>query len=488
MRLKENKMRKNRLSFLIIVILALLASALFSQPKLDGTWSGAIKIMGTELNIDVKFKTAEDSIKGTIDIPQQNAKDLKLIHISFDAPKAYFELPAGPSLAVFDGEMQADSITGKYTQSGLEGKFYLRKTSDEADIKEETPPEKVESEEHPYNSEEVIFTNGDIKLAGTLTIPKTEGKHPAVVMITGSGPQNRDEELYGFKLFKIIADYLTRNGIAVLRYDDRGVGGSTGDFLGEATSEDFAGDVAQAVDFLKARTDINAQQIGLIGHSEGGIIAPIVASKSGSIAFIVLMAGTGVKGIDILKEQSMLIMKADDAPEDAIKSQEALLDKLYKVLEKNGDVETMRAELKKEVERSFDDLPEEQKKTIKDKDEYIKSMTNMQLKQFERKWMKYFLKYDPAQTLEKVTCPVLVLFGELDLQVPPAQNREPMENALRKGGNNDYKIVVFRKANHLFQSATTGSPSEYAKLSKQFTPGFLDTIKDWISERVTVVK
>ncbi len=476
-------MKKNIFSYLILLPLFIFTAA-YSQPKLDGSWSGAIQIMGTELGIDVKFKTETDSIRGTIDIPQQNAKDLKLTHISFTTPKVYFELSAA-TVAVFEGELQADSITGKFLQAGMEGKFYLKKTSDEVIIKV-TPPEITE--ELPYNSEEVTFTNGDITFAGTLTIPKSEGKHPAVVMITGSGPQNRDEELLGFKPFKIIADYLTRNGIAVLRYDDRGVGGSTGKSVSESTSEEFAGDVLEAVKFLKTRSDINPKQIGLIGHSEGGIVAPLAAVESKDAAFIVLIAGTGVKGIDIIKEQSALIMRAENTPEEDIKENIELQDKLYKVLESNGDMEVLREELKKAVIKSYDDLPEEQKKAITDKDEYVKSMVDLQLKQFESPWMKYFLLYNPAPTLEKVTCPVLMLFGELDLQVPPSQNKELMEKALEKGGNKDFKTVVMPKANHLFQSATTGSPNEYAKLPKEFVPGFLDTIKNWITDRVTVVK
>ena len=476
---------KNLISKTCLFILFLfLINPVNSQPKLDGSWSGNILIMGTELGIDIKFKTDTDSIRGTIDIPQQNAKDLKLTHISFDQPKVYFELSAA-TVAVFDGELQADSITGKFLQAGMEGRFSLKKTSDETNIIE-TPPEQTEV--LPYNSEEVTFINGDITFAGTLTIPKTEGKHPSVVMITGSGPQNRDEELFDFKPFKIIADYLTRNGIAVLRYDDRGVGGSTGESVSHYTTEEFAADVLEAVKFLKKRSDINAEQIGLIGHSEGGIVAPIAAVESKDVAFIVLIAGTGVKGIDIIKEQSALIMKAENTPEDEIKENIELQDKLYKVLESNGDMEVLRKELEKAVLKSYDDLPEEQKKTITDKDEYVKSMVDLQIKQFESPWMKYFLLYNPALTLEKVTCPVLMLFGELDLQVPPSQNNEPMEKALEKGGNKDFKTVVLPKANHLFQSAITGSPSEYANLPKEFLPGFLDTIKDWITERVTVVE
>ena len=473
--------------YIVFLFSILLIHPTYSQQVINGSWSGAIQIMGAELGIDVKFKTETDSIRGTIDIPPQNAKDLKLIHIAFASPKVYFELPAG-TIAVFDGELQGDSITGKFLQSGMEGKFYLKKTSDDATLKKDTLPEKTVIEELPYNSEEVTFTNGDITFAGTITTPKTEGKHPAVVMITGSGPQNRDEELVGFKPFKIIADYLTRNGIAVLRYDDRGVGGSTGKNVSEYTSEDFAGDVLEAVKFLKTRPDINPEQIGLIGHSEGGIVAPISASKSKDVAFIILIAGTGVKGIDILKEQTSLIMKANDAKEEEIKETTEMFEKVYKVIESNGDWSELHKEFEKSILESYDEMTEEQKKTITDKNEYAKSMADLQIKQMQSIWMKYFIVYNPAPTLEKVTCPVLMLFGELDLQVPPSQNREPMEKALEKGGNKDFKTMIFPKANHLFQSATTGSPNEYAKLPKEFVPGFLDAMKDWIGERVTVVK
>jgi pimeloyl-ACP methyl ester carboxylesterase len=348
-------------------------------------------------------------------------------------------------------------------------------------------PQEPDDEPLPYNSEEVTFNNGDIKLAGTLTIPKTDGKHPAVVMITGSGPQNRDEELFGFKPFKIIADYLTRNGIAVLRYDDRGVGGSTGESVSHYTSEDFAGDVLEAVKFLKTRDVINPKQIGLMGHSEGGIIAPMAASKSDDIAFIILMAGTGVNGADLLKKQSELIMKAENASDEEIKANDVEIEKINKIVI-SGSTEELRSTFEEAELKGYDDLTDEEKNAINNKDEYIKTNVDRDLKRYGNTWFKFFLAYDPAPALEKVKCPVLMLFGELDLQVPPSQNREPMENALIKGGNKDYKVVVFPKANHMFITANTGSPSEYNSLPKEFVPGFLDTVKDWITERVTIVK
>ena len=468
-------------SLSLILFLFILHPA-YSQQTIDGPWSGVVYVMETELRFGVNFKTETDSIRGAIIIPEQSSKEISLIHIEFTPPKVYFELPSGPGLAVFSGKLEGDSIKGKFTQAGMEGTFVLSR----GEIK--TEPKEDVAEILPYKSEEVTFSNGDIKFGGTLTIPETKGKHPAVVMITGSGPQNRDEELFGFKSFKVIADYLTRNGIAVLRYDDRGVGESTGKSVMQYTTEDFAGDVLEAVKFLKSREDINSEQIGLIGHSEGGIVAPIAASKSKDIAFIVLMAGTGVKGIDVIKEQSKLIMEAEKTPEEDIKANDELMDMGYKIIESNGNLENLRPELEKEELRSYNDLSDETKNSIKDKDEYIKTMVDAQIKQFSSPWIKFFLTYDPAPALEKVKCPVLMLFGELDLQVPPAQNKAPMEKALQEGGNKDYMSVVFPKANHLFLSANTGSPNEYAKLPKEFIPDFLETIKDWITKRVTIVK
>ena len=437
--------------------------------------------MGGELGIFVKFNTQPDSLHATIDIPQQGAKDLKLIHVSYSSSKVYFELPSGASLAVFDGSLSNDSIKGLFTQSGLSGTFYLIRGEEQTDVTKDTVV-------LPYKEEEVTFTNGDIKFSGTLTIPESGNKHPAVVMITGSGSHDRDEDLLGFKIFRIIADHLTRNGIAVLRYDDRGVGKTTGKSKMLYTSEDFAGDVIEAVKYLKTRGDINPEQIGLCGHSEGGIVAPLAASKSDDIAFIVLMAGTGVKGIDIIKEQSKLIMLANGATDEDVKENNEILDKTYEAITTGKGWEIVDSLTRIQALTSYDKMTEEQKKGIKDKDEFINNNVKMHSIQSNVPWMKFFVQYDPVPALEKVKCPVLMLFGEKDLQVPPKQNKEPMENALKKGGNKDYTVVLIPSANHLFQTATNGSPEEYGKLPKEFATGFLDTMTNWILKHVTLSK
>lgn len=461
--------------YLLAALIFFLSVSLYSQSEIDTSWNGAIDIMGTKLGIGVKFTTTGKDIKAVMDIPMQNAMGLELNKVSFKNPKIHFELPATNGTAVFEGLYYVDSIGGTFAQSGITGRFNLVR----GELKIEQTV--IDPSTLPYNSEEVTFFNDGNTFAGTITYPKDEGKKfPAVVMITGSGAQNRDEEIYGFKIFGIIADHLTKNGIAVLRYDDRGVGGSKGKTVNESTTMDFAGDVIAAVNYLKTKDYIQPMSIGVFGHSEGGIVAPLAFTKTNDIAFMILMAGTGVKGIDIIKEQSKLIMKADNATEDEISGYIVMLNLIYETLVKDGNIKELEDQLEKNVKDSYDKMTKEEKAAIKDKDEYIKETVQSTIKQFSSKWMRYFLSYDPSYALEKTTCPVLMLFGGKDLQVPVGQNQKPMQDALNKAGNSDYTVKIYPNANHLFQEAGTGSPGEYPQLPKEFVPGFLDDITEWI--------
>jgi len=455
-------------------------SGLYTQTPIDGHWEGNISVGGSELGFKVNFKTDTDSLRGTMDIPMQQAENLRLIHCKYKGSNVYFELPSKLGLASFDGTLAGDSIFGNFAQGTIETKFIL--------YRGEMKSQNTEPENLPYNQEEVTFTNGENKFAGTLTTPFVKGKHPAIVMITGSGAQNRNEEILGFKIFKVIADHFTKNGIAVLRYDDRGVGGSKGKSNNESTTDDFSNDVIEAVKYLKTRDDINPDQIGLCGHSEGGVVAPLVASKYNGIAFIVLIAGTGVKGIDILKEQSSLIMKADKSSDKEIKGYLKMLDEVYKISQTNSGWKEFREEMKTAMEYNYDNMPVDERNKMGKRDDYVNTMTDITMNEFKSPWMQYFMSYDPSIALSKVTCPVLMLFGEKDLQVPVKQNEKPMIEALKKGGNKDYTSKTMPLANHLFQTAFTGSPSEYANLPKEFVPGFLNTMSEWILQRVTVVK
>ena len=445
-----------------------------------GVWDGAIDIMKRSIGISIVFKMQDGALNATVDIPEQSAMNLPLINVRFDSSRVHCELPAGPGLAVFDGDLKDDSIKGVFTQAGGKGDFHLLRGVAKKVV--EQPEEAV-----PYKQEEVVFYNDTLKFSGTLTIPATAGKHPAVVMITGSGPQNRDEELFGFKPFRIIADHFTRNGIAVLRYDDRGVGGSAGS-VNLSTTADFAKDALAAIRFLQARSDINPKQIGLCGHSEGGIVGPLAASESRDVAFVICIAGTGVDGRKTILAQQEAIMRADSSSEDAIKRALKVSNLAFDLALSQKDSVEVRKELQASVVDELNSMTSEQRKAITNDDEYVRVRVEAQMSSFRSPWFKYFLTYDPAPALEKVKCPLLALFGGLDMQVLADLNRKAMESALKKGRNKDYTIKIFPKANHLFLTAVTGSPSEYSKLKKEFVPGFLDTMSDWILKHVAIPK
>ncbi len=459
------------MKFIKIIFTVFILSSLTFGQNLERKWEGKISLNNFDFDIIVNFIKHDTGFIGTIDIIQQGAKDLELKNIEYNYPEIKFELPAPYSTAYFNGVFKEEElIEGEFIQAGFKGTFTLTPYIEKPEVRENLP----------YKEEEITFTNGNNIFSGTLTIPENTGRHPAVVLITGSGPQNRDEEILGFKIFGIIADHLTRNGIAVLRYDDRNVGKSKGTPIDSSTTEDFADDVIEAVKFLQKRNDINPQQIGLLGHSEGGIVAPLAAMKFPDISFIILMAGTGVNGKEILIEQTRAIMKANGESEEEINEAIDFLKKIFTALKAGDGFDEIEMTIKKQIEEMYEKMSEEQKATIKDKDEYIETMAKVRLNPFKTCWMNYFLDYEPSTALEKVKCPTLVLFGELDLQVLKWQNEKPIKDALDKSGNKNYEIKTFEKANHLFQEAITGSPNEYGTLKKEFVPGFLEYITNWI--------
>jgi len=461
-----------------LILCLMFVSYVFSQQELKGKWEGKILLNEMEFDIVTEFDKTDSSYEGKIDIIQQSAYDLPLINISYTNPEVKFELEIPGATAKFSGLfVSADSIYGDFVQLGYKGKFYL------ISFKEKVQSEK--EEDLPYISEDISFTNGENYFSGTLTLPPYKGKHPAVVLITGSGAQDRDENIFGFKPFKIIADHLTRNGIAVLRYDDRNTGQSKGTPVSESTSEDFAGDVSKAVDYLISRKDINPSQIGLLGHSEGGIIAPIVASSRNDIAFIVLLAGPSVPGKEIILEQSRVIQKIEGESEEDINSYLEYLNRAINCLETDSGWDELESDLKADMRKSIEEMSEEERNSITDVEEYINSNAKNYIKSFRSEWMKYFLKFDPSEALKNTKCSVLALFGELDLQVLVSQNFEPMRKILSGRGDIEYEVKIFEKANHLFQEADTGSPSEYSKLKKEFLPGFMDYITNWILKYVS---
>lgn len=337
------------------------------------------------------------------------------------------------------------------------------------------------SKPYPYISEEVTFQNleSNITLAGTLTLPSASGNFPAVILITGSGAQNRDEEFSGHRPFLILSDHLTRNGIAVLRYDDRGVGKSTGDFK-TATTVDFAADVTSAVKYLKTRNEINKNQIGLIGHSEGGVVAPMVASNSTDVGFIVLLAAPGIELRKVLMMQQELIPRAMGASESDVQKSIAISEKGFQMIITSNDRTTLKADLAKLIEENYDDMPEILRPPNLTKEQTVA----MQSEYLSSPWYQNLLRYDPAPTLSKVICPVLAINGEKDIQVTPRENLAGIRDAVEKGGNVNVTTQELKNLNHLFQECESGSLMEYDKIEQTFAPVALAAISDWILKQV----
>jgi pimeloyl-ACP methyl ester carboxylesterase len=330
----------------------------------------------------------------------------------------------------------------------------------------------------PYKEEEVTYDGKQpgVRLAGTLTLPPGRRKHfPAVLLVTGSGAQDRNETMLGHRPFLVLSDYLTRRGIAVLRVDDRGIGGSYG-ASGSDTSASYAGDVQAGIEYLAKRKDIDPERIGLIGHSEGGMIAPMVAAKSASVAFIVLMAAPGVKGEELLAQQAALVAKARGASDEMVALNRETQEKMFALLRQGKDYIATESELRAIWGEAKNKMTPDDIRAMGDPD----VVARQQIRAVMTPWFRYFLAYDPREALEHTRCPVLAINGELDLQVPARQNLPAIEAALKTGGNADFTVTELPHLNHLFQTAPTGSPAEYAGIEETLSPVALETMGDWI--------
>ena len=390
----------------------------------------------------------------------------------------------------FSGKLNdaGDQATGTWSQGGRNVDLTLRRQLHEHDRGDNTwnkRPQKPVAP-FPYDSIDVKFENStaDLTLAGTLTIPKGNQRYPAVVLISGSGPQDRDETLMEHKPFLVLADYLSRNGIAVLRYDDRGTAESTGKFSG-ATTRDFATDAAAAVEFLSTHERINPESIGLAGHSEGGLIAPITVGMREDIAFVVLMAATGVTGAEISVSQVEAMLRGEGMPEDTIKIETATTKAVVETAVRYGKTEEFTEKLNEALEQVIGTIPEESRDEGGTK---IRAAVAGQKKQLQSEWMQFFLSYDPRPALRNIECPVLAIIGSKDLQVLQDLNMQEIQKALAEGGNSDHKMVVLDNLNHLFQTAETGAMSEYVNLQETFNPDAMKIIGDWINDHTNVKK
>jgi uncharacterized protein len=486
-------MNNKTLLSVILLIVALTSPGCISQPEslqidavndqnienikeIEGLWLGSLQIPGGELRLMFNISAKPDgSVNATMDSLDQGVSGIPVDTVTYKDGK--LTLGVKSIKGVFEGTLKEDgkTIEGEWKQAGSVFPLVLHYVDKVPETRREQDPVKPYS----YAEEEVTYENKEagVKLAGTLTYPESEGPFPAVILISGSGPQNRDEGILGHRPFLVLSDYLTRQGIAVLRVDDRGVGRSTGNFS-QATTEDFAEDVLSGVEYLKSRKDIDSSRIGLLGHSEGGLIAPLVAVKSPDIAFIVLMAGPGVTGEEIILSQSELILRAEGADNKTILRNDALMKNLFSVVKEEKNDTIAREKLRTFLNAELANMSENEKQYS----DFSEADLDSQIQSILSPWMRFFLTYDPVPTLKNVKCPVLAINGEKDLQVSPEENLNAIEETLKAGGNTDYTVKEMPGLNHLFQTAQTGSPSEYAKIEETISPDALELIGNWISE------
>ncbi|MFH7005358.1 alpha/beta hydrolase family protein [Flavobacterium bizetiae] len=446
---------------ILLILITILSSFLMMGQEISGKWNGVLKVQGTQLRVSFNVTPTENGYKATMDSPDQKVTGIPIEKTTFENSILKLELPNAQ--ISYLGTLNKDNIIeGTFTQGGQS--FEMNLSKDVIQKQVYARPQEPQKP-FPYYTEEVKFENktDHITLAGTLSLPKKEGNFPAVILITGSGKQNRDEEILRHKPFLVLSDYLTKNGIAVLRFDDRGAGESTGDYA-KASTIDFARDVQAGVDYLKTRKEINKSKIGLIGHSEGGVIAPMIAGNSKDIDFIVLLAGPGLRGDKLLLLQKEMIEKQFGVPENDIQKGQEIFKGAYEIiLASTANDEKLKNNLSSYAQSKFDD------KTAKS---FVDQITNV--------WWYNFLRIDPAVALAKVKCPVLALNGSKDLQVPAAINLETIKKALVKAGNKNAIIKELPGLNHLFQECKTGSPQEYDSIEQTFSPIALEEISNWL--------
>jgi pimeloyl-ACP methyl ester carboxylesterase len=431
-----------------------------AQSRIEGDWSGKIDAGAFKLRLILHVHTKDGATAATLDSPDQNANGLPA---TLTLGGDHLRISARGAAGSFDGALTADgaSLVGKW--SGAPTTFTrLAPGATVAALNRPQTPVKP----YPYREELVAYESSaaNVRLSGTLTMPQGSGPFPAVVLIAGSGPQTRDENVFGHAIFLVLADHLTRHGIAVLRYDKRGLGQSTGDYAA-ATSGDFAADADAGFHYLKTRPEIDAKRIGLIGHSEGGVIAPMVAESDPAVAFLVLMAGSGVPGDQIIMAQSKAIAAAAGASEAALAAgaviERRFLDAVMSAKDQDSAELAVREVLKGAGMSA--------------------AAIDAQAKAAASDWYRFFLSYDPAPALRRLRLPILAIIGAKDLQVPADQNLPALREALKS--DNDAKVLELPGLNHLFQTARIGAPSEYGEIEETMSPTALDLITRWILER-----
>jgi len=451
------------------------AEGQFTSDQIEGSWQGVLMELRLVFNISVD---ESGSFKATLDSPDQGAMDIPLGVVSQSGDSLRIEAPIVNGF--YRGKLLSDStMQGEWHQSGRGFDLNLKKQA--MAIVMNRPQEPLPP--YPYKEEEVRFQNieEDFALGGTLTLPRGSGPFPAVILVSGSGSQNRDEEIFGHKPFKLIADHLTRLGIAVLRYDDRGVDASGGNPAG-STTKDYAGDARSAIEYLLKRKDIDHSKTGIIGHSEGAMIAFLLASSHVDISFMVSLAGPGVDGKTILLEQSDYINRASGVDSLILDDNRAVMTKVYDIMIENESFELWEEEV---VKYTNDYYSEKSSYTYSEEEiEQIKQNLLGSIPESAYAWMRYFVTFDPTALFSSIKCPVLALNGKKDCQVLAENNIDSIKKGLLSGGNKRSTTMILPGLNHLFQNCETGLINEYGIIEETFDPETLDIISGWILKQL----
>ncbi|HVA46903.1 MAG TPA: alpha/beta fold hydrolase [Pirellulales bacterium] len=448
--------------------------------SIAGAWEGTLKVGDVKISLVINLtEAAAGGWSGTLDAPDSGRKGVPIDDITIKTDRINLTLKDVP--ASFEGDLNNEwsQMKGVWKQGGQRFNVTFQRIGNVSHVAHKRPQEPQKP--YPYSKEEVAFENktDGARLAATLTLPKGVGPFPAVMLITGSGPQDRDETLFGHRPFLVLADYLTRRGIAVLRADDRGIGRSTGDFT-QSTPEDFARDTFAGLEYLKARQEIDRKRIGLIGHSDGGTVASLVASKSTDVAFVVMMAGPGLKGDELAYSQAALMLKVAGASRAQIDKSRELQTQLIAVIQRETDDITAEAELRRVLDAHFASLSAAERKAAGD----LGALADAQVKNMLSPSFRFGVTYDPTPTLLKVRCPVLALNGEKDIVVASRENLMAIEAALMAGGNQQFTIRPLPKLNHFFQTCETGSFGECSSIEETLAPVVLEVIGDWIATQM----
>jgi uncharacterized protein len=474
--INPNFMKLIQSLFIILIFFSfnsLSVSALTGPEKIKGTFLGELVIpnqLSLRMGIIISIQD-DNSLSSVLNIIDQSTGNIPCEQTIFRNDSVIVRLTKLGIEIAGSVDPAGNSLDCQFRQRG--GVFPIAFT------RVDKLPELLRPQEpkppFPYLIEEVVFENKDagLKLSGTLTIPDKPGKYPAVIMVTGSGKQDRNEEFSKHKPFWVIADHLTRKGFIVLRYDDRGVGKSTGNFDKSSTG-DFAKDTEAGMAYLKTRKDVNSRKIGIIGHSEGGMVAAIVANETTDVAFIVSLAGFMVNFEDVVLDQLLNQAKQMGRSEAEIALEKAWRKSLYNIIRENADSATTVRKLWEAYNR----MNEEDMKKLN----WPKGRQESQVSQLMNPWWRYNLTLDNREKLMNIKCPVLALYGDLDKQVFPDQNIGFVEEAFKNGKCKKFELIRLQGLNHMFQTATTGSEYEYTRIEETFSPDALNLISDWLGK------